>query len=60
MVYEVWVAGKLGLHKDKPVLMAVLRSRVDAERTMISALTSGECAFIVDRHIEKQEKLNVR
>ena len=53
MLFELWVAGKLGMHKNKPLLMAVFDTATRAEGEMIKILLRGDCAFVVKKKIPK-------
>ena len=53
MLYELWIKGELGLHKDKPLLKAVFPSAIPAEKQMIKLLQQGHCAFVVKKKLPK-------
>ena len=51
MLYELYVEGKLGLHKGKPILMGVFTTAVKAEKEMLKELRNGHCAFVVKKKL---------
>jgi len=53
MLYELYVEGKIGLHKGKPTLRAIYSSAVTADREMLKILSRGECAFVVKKKLSK-------
>lgn len=53
MLFELYVEGKVGLHKGKPILQAVFSSAVKADREMMKILSRGDCAFVVKKKLSK-------
>jgi len=52
VIYELWVKGSLGVHKDKLVLCSVHLTHADAQRHMMKVLKKGDFATITRKEVK--------